>query len=407
PVMTGEQKAYFDERYIEWQSMEALERSVTNANETKQLSGVYEVKKGDTLWAISKATGISIKELLKLNKQLVGRENYIRPGEVINLSVDNMDMDEFNRAATQKEIEMSRRIGEEWERRTYNRESYNDLLEKGIVIASPMYNLYKLAQNAYDISLTHRILNKDKDVKIGDNSLPMLTISKNFFWGDHFSTLDEFYDAKQDEMKRLLIGTGVGILASYGIVAAAAALYYGGAYALTHIGGRVGLSTLKTAAIEVIKNGWKPAILNSTVRTQFKIMENIQQGKNWYEEVPETAGSSALVGMVGGGIGGWLRINETIIGAFGWNAFIGGIQYSSDTLIFGLGEFNVYELKDRAIFGGMVGGPTAYIAGQMWGTFSSGTLKREYAEVTLRTLREYLNKNSYDTYKYLKSYPEK
>ncbi len=99
PVMTAEQKAYFDERYIEWQSMEALERSVTNANETKQLSGVYEVKKGDTLWAISKATGISIKELLKLNKQLVGRENYIRPGEVINLSFDNMDMDEFNRSA--------------------------------------------------------------------------------------------------------------------------------------------------------------------------------------------------------------------------------------------------------------------------------------------------------------------
>ncbi|MEJ5285541.1 MAG: LysM domain-containing protein [Brevinematales bacterium] len=117
PVMTGEQKAYFDERYIEWQSMEALERSVTNANETKQLSGVYEVKKGDTLWAISKATGISIKELLKLNKQLVGRENYIRPGEVINLSFDNMDMDEFNRSATQKEIERSRWIGEEWERR--------------------------------------------------------------------------------------------------------------------------------------------------------------------------------------------------------------------------------------------------------------------------------------------------
>ncbi len=81
-----------------------------------------------------------------------------------------MDREEFNRVATQKEIERSRWIGEQWERRLIKNNKKGD-------------------ENLYDCNL-----------------LPMLTISKNFFWGDHFSTLDEFYNAKQDEMKRLLIG---------------------------------------------------------------------------------------------------------------------------------------------------------------------------------------------------------
>ncbi len=137
PVATADQKAYFDERYIEWQSMEALERIVNNTNETNQLSGVYEVKKGDTLWKIAKEMGLNMEDLLKLNPQLKGRENYIRPGEFINLSVDNMDREEFNRVATKEEIERSRRIGGQRERGENNyKELYNDLLDKGIVISS-------------------------------------------------------------------------------------------------------------------------------------------------------------------------------------------------------------------------------------------------------------------------------
>ncbi len=287
-----------------------------------------------------------------------------------------MDMEEFNRVATQKEMEMSRWIGEEWERKTNNRELYNDLLEKGIVISSPMYKLYELTQNAYGISLTHKILNKDKDVKIGDNSLPMVTISKNFFWGDHFSTLDEFYEAKQEEMKRLLIGTGVSILASYGLVAAGVGLYYGGVYVLGHISKGAILSTLKTAGMEVVKHGWRPAIINSTIGAEIKIIENIAKGNEWYEGVPETMASKAMVGLIGGGFGGWWSANKSIITAIPFNALVGASQYASDTLIFGLGEFNWETFRERAAFSGIVGGSTAYMVGQMWGTFASGTLKR-------------------------------
>ncbi|MCX7914564.1 MAG: hypothetical protein N2511_08270 [Thermodesulfovibrionales bacterium] len=49
-----------------------------------------------------------------MNKQLVGRENYIKPGELINLSADNVERDEFKRAATRYEKAISQKIGENY-----------------------------------------------------------------------------------------------------------------------------------------------------------------------------------------------------------------------------------------------------------------------------------------------------
>ncbi len=178
---------------------------------------------------------------------------------------------------------MSRRIGEEWERRLIKNNKKGD-------------------ENLYDYNL-----------------LPMLTISKNFFWGDHFSTLDEFYNAKQEEMKRLLIGTGVGILASYGVIATGVALYYGGTALLCSAGSQV----LKISLIKAETSG----IINTGLNLTFQAMkgQELDFGKAIYSG--GMAATATFINSIFNPTGEFLRV----LGLYEIAGFIG---YSGQQFLF-------------------------------------------------------------------------
>jgi len=367
----------------------------------------YVVKEGDELWKIAKELGISTKDLLELNPQLRERKNTLHPGEIINLSKDNVE--EFAKIpVSEADKRLSQRIEENYIAQQQQKKKDNTISEWDKIIIlnlgygpiNPNSEYAKQALQNYADNINSLLSSYSQNGSVASYDLvSMQTTMKNFYWGDYFSTLDEFYSAKQEEMGRLLQGTGVGILAGYGMIAGGAGLYYGGAYLLEHVSAEAVLSGLKMVGTEILKNGWKTATINTIVGTQLKIMDNIQQGKDWYEGVPETAASRAMVGLLGGGYGGYIGANKTILGAVGLNAFLAGAQYASDTLIFGLDEFTWEDFRDRSIFGGLVSAPAAYFTEQMMGLYLPGTLKRDIVETTLKTWRAYFNREAYKIYK--------
>jgi RHS repeat-associated protein len=179
----------------------------------------------------------------------------------------------------------------------------------------------------------------------GYETLSMQTTDANFFYGDYYKNLKDYYLSKREQSKEGMIGFGEGLLATAAIG-----------------GGLIVIS--ETGAVTFIGAG-----LSATASGGFKMWDNYSKGKPLMEGVGEQAAYNFAETVAFGKLGKGLNLLDTVPKAIGYGVGFNTISDIGHQMIFDgknlMGENGVDY--NQSFLKGITTGPITGLAGGMVG----------------------------------------